>query len=318
MLQSEVVSHLIQQIYRTRPDLKLSKRAVHKILFKVRATLSEDDPVRKNIPFYWYNYGPYSEVVEASIDTLKSSGILREEETHRGKSLLMLTNNLTDTVDVLENASAIVERIVRDINPYNIEPFVNQIYRDDAPYEFMPLYKVEYLTLFEEYLKSHPVGQRTLNCFFEDAIFEDAINPQIDRLEHLIYDCEAELVEEPLLEGFNDEFSSYVSGAGKAFDIIRKDDDNAHTITKSTCETAVEIWYTFAKGVRILDKGHDEYYDKKLEQWEGEYRLAILKMISEVNAYNRDIRESVRPTNRRNTEERSKRILSSLIEGYLS
>jgi len=313
MLQSEVVSHLIQQIYHSRPDLKLSKRAVHKILFKVRTALPEDDPVRKNIPFYWYNFGPYSEVVEASIDTLKANGILREEETHRGNSLLMLTTNLTDTLNVLEEASAIVERIVRNIDPYHIEPFVNQIYQDDAPYEFMPLYKVDFLNLFEGYLKSHPVGQITLNRYIEDAI-----NPQIDRLEHLIYDCEVELVEEPLFEEFNDEFTSYVSGAGKAFDIIRKDEDNAYTITKSTFEAADGIWRTFAKGVRILDEGHDEYYDNKLEQWEGEYRSAISNMISEVNRFNRNIRESVRPTNRRNANDRSKRILSSLIEGYLS
>lgn len=314
MLQSKVVSHLIQQIYHSRPDLKLSKRAVHKILFKVRTALPEDDPVRKNIPFYWYNYGPYSEVVEASIDTLKVKGILREEETHRGNSLLMLTTtNLTDTLNELEEASAIVERIVRNIDPYHIESFVNQIYREDAPYEFMPLYKVDFLNLFEEYLKLHPVGQTTLNRYIEDDT-----NPQIDRLENLIYDCEAELVEEPLFEEFNDEFTSYVSGAGKAFDIIRKNEDNAYTITESTCKTAVEIWYTFVKGVRILDEGHDEYYDNKLEQWEVEYRSAISNMISEVNAFNRNIRESVRPTNRRNANDRSKRILSSLIEGYLS
>ena len=313
MLQSEVVSHLIQQIYHSRPDLKLSKRAVHKILFKVRATLPEDDPVRKNIPFYWYNYGPFSEVVEVSIDTLKVNGILREEETHRGKSLLMLNNTLTDTLNVLERASAIVECIVREFDPYHIEPFVNQIYRDDAPYEFMPLYKVDYLTLLEEYLASHPVGQTTLSRFIEGAT-----TPEIDHLEKIIYDCETELIEEPLFDEFNDEFTSYVSGAGKAFDIIRKDEDNAYLIATITCKTAVEIWYTFAKGVRILDKGHDEYYDKKVEQWEGEYWSALSNMIPRVNRFNRKIRESARLTNNRNVNDRSKRILSSLIEGYLS
>ncbi|MCP1714260.1 hypothetical protein J2T58_000087 [Methanocalculus alkaliphilus] len=313
MLQSEVVSHLIQQIYHSRPNFKLSKRAVHKILFKVRATLPDDDPVRKNIPFYWYNYGPFSEVVEVSIDTLKANGILREEETHRGKSLLMLNNTLSDPLNVLERASAIVEGIVREFDPYHIEPFVNKIYRDDAPYEFMPLYKVDYLTLLEEYIVSRPAGQITLNRYIEDVTI-----PEIDHLEKIIYDCEAELIEEPLFDEFNDGFTSYVSGAGKAFDIIRKDEDNAHLVAAVTCKTAVEIWYTFAKGVRILEKGHDEYYDNKIDQWKREYWSALSTMIPGVHRFNRTIRESVCLTSNRHVTDRSKRILSSLIEGYLS
>ena len=47
------------------PDLNLSKTAIHKILFKVRATLPENAPDREYLPFYWSNYGPCPEVVES-------------------------------------------------------------------------------------------------------------------------------------------------------------------------------------------------------------------------------------------------------------
>lgn len=313
MLQSEVVSHLIQQIYRGRPNLKLPKTAVHKLLFKVRVALPEDDPIRKNLPFYWYKYGPYSEVVESTIDTLKLTGILQEEKTDKGVLLLKPTHRLTDSVNVLEDVSATVEKLVKEIDPFHIEHFVNQVYRDDAPYEFMPRYKMDYLVQFKKYLTSHPANQCTLNRFLGDSI-----SPDVDRLENIIYDCEAELVEEPLFDEFNDEFTSYVSGAGKAFDMIRKDEGNAYPITKMTSETSINIWLTFAKGVRILDKGHDEYYDGKLEQWGQEYRISFLNMIPKVRAFNRNIRESGRHTIPREPDERSKRVLSSLIEGYLS
>ena len=52
MSASEVVSRLIQQIYQVRPDLKLPKTAIHKILFMVRATLPENDRERRHLPFY--------------------------------------------------------------------------------------------------------------------------------------------------------------------------------------------------------------------------------------------------------------------------
>lgn len=309
MLQSEVVSYLIEQIYRTRPDLVLSKRAIHKILFKVRTTLPEDDPVREKIPFYWYNYGPYSEVVESSIDVLKSSGVLRDEKGRKG-SLLVYNHNRADPVHALDEASAIVGHIVRGIDPYDIGSFVSQIYRDDAPYQFIPLYKMEFLVLFKKYLV--PPGQCTLASFSEGL----PATQEFDRLEDVIYDCEASLIDEPLFEGFNDEFTSYVTGVGRAFDLIRYDGKSAHPIIRQTYSTAKEIWYTFAKGVRILDEGHDRYYDRKLREWEHQYRSSFSDLVPVIRKYNQDLRSSV--VTSRHPNERSKRILSSLIEGYLS
>jgi len=315
MSPSEVVLQLIQQIYQVRPDLKLPKTAIHKILFEVRATLPENDQ-RRHLPFYWYKYGPYSEVVESSLDALKIQGILREEKTQTGKALLVLNTRPAASGSVCEDASAVIGRIVREIDPYNIEAFVNRIYRNHAPYEFMPRYKMDYLAPFKGYLASHPEGQRMLNQWYPDG--GDPKTPDIDLLEDALYRCEAVLVEEPLIERFNDEFTAYVSGAGKAFDIARGDASIAYPIIKATYAGAWELWYAFAGGVRILDEGHDAYYNGRLRQWEQEYREALAALIPKVSAYNRCVRESARRIPSRESDERRKRILSSLIEGYLS
>ena len=312
MPHSEVVPWLIQQIYRTRPDLNLSKTAIHTILFKVRATLPENDPVRKHLPFYWYNYGPYSEVVESSIEALKGQGILREERTQTGKSLFVL-NSRPDLFCVREDASAAIGRVVREIDPYRMEAFIHRIYRDYAPYEFMPRYKVDFLVPFSDYRASHLEGQRTLNRFLNESA-----TPALDHLESALYDCEAVLVEEPLFENFNDEFTAYVSGAGKAFEIAREGEADAHPIVEATYANAVDLWYTFAKGVRIPDRGHDTYYDNRLRQWEQEYRESLRALTPKVSAYNRYVRAYTRPPSSREPGGRSTKILSSLIEGYFS
>ena len=317
MSPSEVVPRLIKQIYQVRPELKLPRATVHTILFTVRAALPEKGRERRDLPFYWYKYGPYSEVVESSIKALTLQGILREEETETGKTLLVLSARPAAVSSVCEDdASAVVGRVVREIDPCDIEAFVNRIYRNHAPYEFMPRYRVNFLAPFKDYLAAHPEGQRTLNQWYPGE--GNPKTPDIDRLEDALYRCEAVLVEEPLFERFNEEFTAYVSGAGKAFDIARKDESIAYPVIRATYASARETWYVFAGGVRILDGGHDAYYNGRLRQWEQEYREALAALVPKVSAYNRCVRESARRNPPRESDERRKRILSSLIEGYLS
>lgn len=316
MSSSEVASRFIQQIYQVRPDLKLPKTAIHKLLFAVRAALPENNPEREHLPFYWYKFGPYSEVVESSIDLLRHQGVLRDGKTQTGKTLLMLNTRPAASGSVCEDASAVVGRVVREFDPYHLETFVDRIYRDHAPYEFMPRYRVEFLAPFKDYLASHPDGQRTLSRWCPSE--EGAGTPDIDRLEDALYRCEAVLVEEPLFERFNDECTAYITGAGGAFDLARKDEPISYPVIKATYTCAWELWYTFASGIRILDGGHDRYYNGRLRQWEQEYRETLAALAPKVDAYTRYVRESARCLSPREPNRRTKRILSSLVEGYLS
>jgi len=271
MPPSEVVPGLIQQIYRVRPDLKLSKTAIHKILFKVRVTLPESDPDRKHLPFYWYNYGPIRRSSRPPSRPWKVGGILREERTPTGKSLLVLNKRPPDPFCVCEDASGIIGRIVRGFDPFRM----GRVCPPDLPrlcaVRVHARYRVDFLVAFKGYCTSRPEGQLTLNRYLDEPA-----TPDIDRLEDILYACEAVLVEEPLFEGFNDEFTAYVSGAGRAFDVAREDEAGAYLIVKATYASAEELWYTFARGVRIPDRGHDEYYNGRLGQWEQEYRESLL------------------------------------------
>jgi len=210
----------------------------------VRVALPENDRQREQLPFYWYRYGPYSEVVESSVDALKVQGILREEKTQTGKSLLLLNNRPAAWGSVCEETSAVVGRMEREIDPYNIEALVYRIYREDAPYEFMPRYRLDYLAPLESCLAKHPKDQRTLNLGYPDG----SDGRDLDRIEDALYGCEAVLLEEEPFEGFTEEFTAYVSGVAKAFDLIRNDDSVAHQVLEATRETAWETWYVFAGG----------------------------------------------------------------------
>jgi hypothetical protein len=72
------------------------------------------------------------------------------------------------------------------------------------------------------------------------------------------------------------------------------DESIAYPVIEVTHAIALDIWYTFAGGVRILDGGHDDYYNGRLRQWEQEYREALAALVPKVSAYNRCVRESAR------------------------
>lgn len=86
-------------------------------------------------------------------------------------------------------------------------------------------------------------GQRTSNQFLDEPV-----TPGLDRLEDTLYECEAVLVEEPLFEEFNDEFTAYVSGTGKAFDVAEEDEAGAYPIVEATYVSAVALVYLCSGG----------------------------------------------------------------------
>jgi len=204
----------------------------------------------------------------------------------------------------------------REIDPYNIEALVHRIYREDAPYEFMPRYRLDYLAPLESCPAKHPKDQRTLNLGYPDG----SDGRDLDRIEDALYGCEAVLLEEEPFEGFTEEFTAYVSGVAKAFDLIRNDDSVAHQVLEATRETAWETWYVFAGGVRILEKGHDACYNGRLVRWKQDYLESLAALAPKVRDYNRYVRESTAAAGvpPRQPEERGKRFLSSLGDGYLS
>jgi len=174
----------------------------------------------------------------------------------------------------------------------------------------MPRYRLDYLAPLKSCLAKHPKDQRTLSPCCPEG--------DLDRLEDALYGCEAVLLEEELFEGFNEVFTAYVSNVAKAFDLIKNDESVAHQVLEATLATAWDTWYVFAGGVRILEKGHDAYYNGRLVRWKQDYVESLASLAPKVRGYNRYVRESAAGIHPRQPEERGKRLLSSLVDGYLS
>lgn len=309
-----VLQGLITQIFLRKKDNQLPKYAIHKILFKLQLELPNDNSVKKRIPFYWYNHGPFSEVIENNITWLKENDILKEYPIQEEKTLLGLEKEikLPETTDFKE-ANEILNSISYHVDFYHISSFVDEIYRKYAPCAFMPLFKLDFLKAMEEYVKRVSSGQQTLNLFIDDY-------SNLDKLESILYDCESELPLVSTFKPFNDSFSSFVTSTGRVFDYIREEGEDTLFSGKEVLSIAEVTWLTFAKGIRILDIGHDKYYNNKLDVWKNQYKQSLISYYNDVDNFNSKALAEIKqdrlpfctPT------ERSKNILSSVVEGYLN
>ena len=301
-----LIRGLIQNIF-FHKDVKLTKTAVHKILYKLWADLPEGHRVRKCLPFYWYNYGPFSEVVVSVLEEMRRNGSLYEEEDRNGNELLSFPN--TDTMkdsEIPHDVNALLSKIVHSVNFYRFDMFVDALYREHAPYEFMPLYKLDFLKNLD------------------DAVFHiyyDSYNPkQMDRLENVLFECEASLIDDSLFTDFNQTFSTFTTSMERSFNLIRSDASCSKAVAQAILKPADEVWYTFTHGVRILDPAHDEYYNYKIPQWRMEFKRFYECMMTTIDTFaNTSLQyHLLTPNPRQPPSSKTKKILSSIVDGYFS
>jgi len=306
MNREEVIRGLIQNIFFFK-KVKLTKTAIQKILFKLRTELPVEHEVRTYLSYYWYNHGPFSEIVGSVIEEMKNTNNIVEEEDRNGYSLLSLpfANQLNDS-GISDEVNLKLLEIVQSVNVYRLDSFVDRIYRDNAPYEFMPLYKLDFLKNLD------------------DAVYhittDSGSSQQMNHLENVLFDCESALVEESLFKEYNQKFSKFVTAMQRSFDLMRDGEPCSKVLAYKIQEPAEEVWYTFAHGVRILDPAHDPYYNDKIPSWHIAFNTYYDNMVALVDVFSKTSLNYhlLAPNAPHPPDRKTRTILSSIVEGYLS
>jgi hypothetical protein len=240
------------------------------------------------------------------MEGMKVNGNLVEEEDRDGNALLSPTGNVLNNSGIFNEVNEKLSTIVQSVNVYRLDSFVDRIYRENAPYEFMPLYKLDFLKNLD------------------DAVFHIASDSgstqQINQLENVLFECEASLVEEPLFKDYNQKFSTFATSMERSFTTIRDGESSSKTVAMKIQGPAEEVWYTFAHGVRILDPAHDPYYNNKIPLWSVEFQNCYSKMVTLIDDFSKtSLNYNLLAHNSRNPpDSKTKSILSSIVDGYLS
>ncbi len=246
------------------------KTAIHKILYKLYTVLPDDNKIRDQLPFYWYNYGPFSEVVAGELSALAESGILVEVTADSGNTMLQLSGpgEYPDTSD-FEEASYHLENITKNVDLYNIKPFISEMYNNSAPVKLYPLFKLGFLDPLTK-LADKPIVTRR----------------EISSLERTLYKCEAFLPSDNIFDDFNESFSSFVTSTARIFDEIDDGEDTGYLTDMCSARTE-QTWMAFTKGVRILH--HHDYYNQKVPHWNILYERSLKTYIRDIEIYYEDV-----------------------------
>ena len=105
-----ILLFLYEQINKTGYD-GASKFKTLKLLYQLKQELPPDHPLQEHIPFYWYQHGPYSDIINNKIDILSK------------QYLLEIPYNNTNKFKI--NPDFTIEKT--DYNPEIIDPKVKKI-----------------------------------------------------------------------------------------------------------------------------------------------------------------------------------------------
>jgi len=255
-----ILKELIRKIFENYNDnknlTKISKKTIQKILYKLNKKLSEGNPIRNTIPFYWFLAGPYSEKVDAGIIAMKSEQVLLPANGIYEMYMFnpdLIHSRFLDHDASFQEAREIISQEVAQMRGFSNLQLINDIY-DEAPLLFYPTYKSRFLVYFESFCNYYLEQDDNLsNLFSENDILESLEKTKLS------------LPSDQLFKKFNGIYQDFVLIITKVLNYNRKNDSEFLTVLQSLGDLANKVWNVFAYGARILE--HHEFYEPKVLMW---------------------------------------------------
>lgn len=237
-------------------NMPISHFRLQKTVFKIKMELGEDHPLYEKLPFYWYNHGPFSEIVGNEFKKIcdnycynPSSNTIALDNQFRGFS------NKNDLIGKYPNIKDISDDIFSDSN-FFLKRFDEKIYIDYAPYSFM-----------------HPFKYVLFETTRNEVLYND-LSP--DGYLEVYLNCLCQLPYDDLLSDFFILFSRIYS----RLDLLNRANQFMRhwNLIKDVVQ---ESWFTFASGIRILF--HDSFYDCEIDSWKRMFDANMADLEKSIN-----------------------------------
>ena len=229
-----------------------------KHLFKTKQKLSDKNPLKDCVPFYWYRYGPYSPVILKIKEKMVKEGKIWNYRDGFVAAPGRVLNH-SDHPCMLE-ARQTIDEIISESSSSNVQTAMYDIYQDYAPSKFYISFRNKFHTALTSYINdpSTRYSPRLLLELLEKS-FGDIPNYTLFRdFKYLMRD---------LIE-----ISSYLLKNN----IFRKHAEEIDLIAES-------MFNLFAMGMRI--KFHDEFYEPSVENWTKDYKEAVKRVESDIDRF---------------------------------
>jgi len=255
----EVVNDLLKFLLCQLKEEKIaiSHFRIQKTVFKIKKQLGENHPLYEDLPFYWYEHGPFSNVVADQFNKLKHDNcnyfstktVFLNDNSHNKFS------SEKNLVDEYPEIKQITQKIFENQNTF-LNKFHEDIYLDYAPFPFMHKFKYNLLE------------PSTNDDFAYSGEYENYLNTY--------YDCLSSLPYDNLLSEFSILFSRLFS----RLELIN-DENQFFNCWDYISASIQQSWHTFARWVSIY--AHDDYYNNRVPDWEKDLNKRVINFNESVN-----------------------------------
>ena len=250
----------------------ITKKEILKIIFSAKEMLTEQNPYKQSLAFYWYRDGPYSEVIEDNLQMLvDEKKIIRSKTNQRETYRLAPEHNERPIVQLYDDfIREIVDAVQHVKNKFtDVHDIVQHIYKTAAPTPWYVSYKLEFMPKFESHCKDIKENRKSLYTpeqlldLFDDAVLDVPMDPKFIGIRLVFMDYSK------ILNAFLrwDEYTSHIDLLDELLEICHN------------------IWNVFAYGMRAYN--HDDYYEPHADEWRHKYE-------EEVRALDRIVIERVK------------------------
>ena len=239
---------------------RITKRHILKVLFLARERLPDGSNIKRDLAYYWYMEGPYSEVVDANLTLMVADGLVRVYKTNKSQTYQLMPERSLHLVVADADLDAARHEIGLVANENtDVRDAVERTY-ETAPSKWYATYNLRFKPQFEEHCKDMSAGResryanRDILEWLEDSVLDYPTVPEF--LEHRMI---------------------FMDFAKMANAFLRRDLHHAPRDTlKWFSDLCSSMWDTFAYGVRVHH--HDPQYDTHIEKWTEMYDDALDKL----------------------------------------
>ena len=268
----------------------LTKTGVQKVLYELKRSLPEGNRVGEHLPYYWFKAGPFSERVARGLDDLQSRGVVAVQR-HGRSSVFKLRREHRRLVNHdahIEEARTHLQRIVKNMRPFSVDPEMRIQYERDAPTPFYPKFKLDFMPVLEAHSAEAARGHVDLD---QAAILIEALR-----------DATISFPTVPPFQDLKRPYSDFEKACGRALKWAGRGDKQKYAaLAKKASDLSRQVWDAFACGARIME--HDDAYSGRVDDWRSQFSektralssatddfyLTVLDVVGSENGYEKAI-----------------------------
>ena len=237
---------------------------LHKILYKTKISLPENNPIKDCLPFFWYIHGPFS----SHIDAIKNKMINEEKISENSDGLTATANRIIEHDDNIKLARTIMNDIIDETSSINSQTIMDDVYSSDAPCEFYISFKTKFPAYLNNFLKNP--------------------NPQFtsDDVVNILENTMGDLPNNSLFRPFKYSLRDFI----ELFSLIMQSKPSSESLDEFK-KLNDQIFLTFAKGIRI--ENHDKFYDSNVEQWKSDFVASISNLEQKIINFSKEFKQNL-------------------------